>query len=126
LPFNTSRPTLTRSGGTLSCRRGRWRDADRFSYAWRVNGMAKKDAKPRLVLHKARKQRSVSCGVTASNAMGTTTASSAQLHVRRTATNRCLPARSQRGSCPLRQRAKSTRPGRPRHTCHGALGCRTC
>ena len=88
LPFNTSRPTLTRSGGTLSCRRGRWRDADRFSYAWRVNGMAKKDAKPRLVLHKARKQRSVSCGVTASNAMGTTTASSAQLHVRRTATNR--------------------------------------
>ena len=82
LPLNTSRPTLTRSGSTLTCRRGSWRNADRFSYAWRVNGTAKKDAKPRLAVVKARKRRSVSCSVTASNPMGTTTASSAQLHVR--------------------------------------------
>jgi hypothetical protein len=82
LPFNTSRPTLTRSGSTLSCRRGSWRNAVRFSYAWQVNGKANKDAKPRLAVGKALKRRSVSCSVTASNAAGTTTASSAQLHVR--------------------------------------------
>jgi hypothetical protein len=82
LPFNTSRPTLTRSGSTLSCWRGSWRNAVRFSYAWQVNGKANKDAKPRLAVGKALKRRSVSCSVTASNAAGTTTASSAQLHVR--------------------------------------------
>jgi hypothetical protein len=82
LPLNTSRPELTRSGNTLTCRRGRWRNASRFSYAWRVNGTARRVAKPRLAVGKARKRRSVSCRVTASNAAGTTTASSAQLRVR--------------------------------------------
>jgi hypothetical protein len=82
LPFNTSRPTITRSRRTLSCGRGRWRDADRFSYAWHVNGIANEAAKPRLALGKGRKRRRVSCSVTASNAMGATTASSAQLRVR--------------------------------------------
>jgi hypothetical protein len=82
LPLNTSRPRLTRSGSTMTCGRGSWRNAIRFSYAWRVNGTAKKAGKPRLALGKARKRRSVSCSVTASNAAGTTTASSAQLHVR--------------------------------------------
>jgi hypothetical protein len=82
LPFNTGRPTLTRSGSTLSCRRGRWRDADRFSYAWHVNGIANKAAKPRLGLGNGRKRRRVSCSVTASNTTGATTASSAQLRVR--------------------------------------------
>jgi hypothetical protein len=82
LPVNTRRPRLTRSGSTLICRGGSWRNTQRFSYAWRVNGTPKKDPKPRLLVGKARKRRSVSCSVTASNAMGTTTASSAQLHVR--------------------------------------------
>jgi hypothetical protein len=83
LPLNTSRPTLTRSRSTLTCRRGSWRNAARFSYTWRVNGTAKKGAsKPRLAVGKALKRRSVSCSVTASNAAGTTTASSARLHLR--------------------------------------------
>jgi hypothetical protein len=82
LPLNTSRPTLTRSGSNLTCRRGSWRNAGRFSYAWRVNGLANKGAKPRLAVGQARKRRSVSCSVTASNAAGTTTASSAQIHLR--------------------------------------------
>jgi hypothetical protein len=82
LPFNTSRPRLTRSGNTLTCRRGSWRNALGFSYAWRVNGVAKTAAKPTLAVGKARQRRSVSCSVTASNAAGTTTAASAQLHVR--------------------------------------------
>jgi hypothetical protein len=83
LPLNTSRPRLTRSRSTLTCRRGSWRSAVRFSYAWRVNGRAKQGArKPRLTLGKARKRRSVSCSVTAYNTAGTTTASSAPLHMR--------------------------------------------
>src|SRR5581483_10413082 len=85
LPFNSTRPTLSRIGSTLSCRLGRWRNADRFSYAWRVNGSAKADATPRLALPTSRKRRNVSCSVTAANALGATTASSAQLHLRPTA-----------------------------------------
>jgi hypothetical protein len=82
LPLNTIRPRLTRSGRTLTCKRGNWRNASRFAYTWRVNGTVKKSArKPRLPVGKARKH-SVSCSVTASNAAGTTTASSAQIHVR--------------------------------------------
>ncbi len=82
LPLNTSRPELTRSGNTLTCRRGSWRTASGFSYMWRVNGTAQKVATPRLTVSNARKRRSVTCNVTASNAAGTTTATSAQLHVR--------------------------------------------
>lgn len=82
LPANTSRPTLTRLGNTMTCRRGSWLNADHFSYLWRVNRTTENDAKPTLALDKGSKRRNVSCGVTASNAVGTTTASSAQLHVR--------------------------------------------
>ncbi len=82
LPLNTSRPTLTRSGSTLSCRRGSWRQAKRFSYTWRVNGAIQRDAEPRLTVGRAHKRRSVSCGVTASNAAGATTAMSAPVNAR--------------------------------------------
>jgi hypothetical protein len=82
LPLNTSRPELTRSGNVLTCGPGNWRTASRFSYRWRVNGTAQKVAAPRLTVGRAGKRRSVSCSVTASNAAGTTTASSAQLQVR--------------------------------------------
>jgi hypothetical protein len=92
LPLNTSRPGLTRSGNTLTCTQGSWGNADRFAYAWQVNGTAVRDAKPRLALGPGRKRRSVSCSVTASNASGTTTASSAQRVVRR------RPARRRRRS----------------------------
>ena len=83
LPLNTSRPTLTRSGRTLHCRRGSWRNALRFSYAWQVNGSPRTGAtKPKLTVGQDPERRRVSCSVTASNAAGTTTASSAQLRVR--------------------------------------------
>jgi hypothetical protein len=82
LPANTIRPTLTRLGSTVTCGRGSWLNADRFSYVWRVNRTTERDVRPRLALGKGSQRRSVSCSVTASNATGTTTASSAQLHVR--------------------------------------------
>jgi hypothetical protein len=82
LPRNMSGPRVTHSGSTLACVHGSWRNARTFSYAWRVNGTLEKDAKSRVVLGKGRKRRRVSCSVTASDATGTTTASSAELHVR--------------------------------------------
>jgi hypothetical protein len=82
LPRNTSRPSLTRSGATVTCRRGSWRNADGFAYAWRVNGIAHTGTKPTLAVGKAGGRRSASCSVTASNPAGTTTATSAQLHLR--------------------------------------------
>jgi hypothetical protein len=82
VPLNRSRPELTRSGDTLTCGRGSWHNAVAFSYAWRVNGVVKKDAKPTLGMSNNRQRHSVSCSVTASNAAGKTTAASAQLHAR--------------------------------------------
>jgi len=94
LPFNVRRPAIARSGTTLRCARGSWRDADRYTYAWQVNGKPTADANPRLVLAKSGKRRSVSCSVTASNAMGTTTASSARLHVPWTPASRTARTRT--------------------------------
>jgi len=82
LPLNVRRPTLTRSGNTLTCRRGRWINAKRFSYTWRVNGRRGTDTTPRLAVGKAGKRRTARCSVAASNAVGATTASSAQLQLR--------------------------------------------
>lgn len=81
LPLNTSRPKVTRSGKTLSCRRGRWHNATRFSYAWLVNGTARKTATPTLDLRVARRRHGVTCKVIASNAAGMTTASARSLTV---------------------------------------------
>jgi hypothetical protein len=82
LPLNTSRPSVTHSARTLTCRRGSWRHADRFSYAWRVNGITRTRANPTLAVGEPGEPRSASCSVTASNALGATTAASPQLSVR--------------------------------------------
>jgi hypothetical protein len=79
LPVNTRRPTVTRSGDTLTCKRGSWRQADRFSHAYLINGIAHRAARPALTIAKARRRRRISCSVTASNPDGATTASSASL-----------------------------------------------
>jgi hypothetical protein len=81
LPRNTIRPSVARSGSRLTCRRGSWRRAGRFSYAWRVNGIAHKGVNLTLAVGHAGERRGASCSVTASNAAGATTASSAQLSV---------------------------------------------
>lgn len=81
LPVNTSRPSLTRSGSTLACRRGSWRNAERFSYAWHLDGTTHRGANPNLAVDRSGSSRSARCSVTASNAVGTTTASSPQLGV---------------------------------------------
>lgn len=76
-PVNTARPSIRRSGRTLTCVRGGWTDASSYSYAWLVNGRAKHGARKRkLAITKALKDRAVVCRVTASNSVGKTTASS--------------------------------------------------
>jgi hypothetical protein len=82
LPRNVSGPRVTHSGTTLTCVRGSWRNAASFSYEWRVNGRKEKATTSRLALGKSPTGRSVNCSVIASNPTGTTTASSAPLHLR--------------------------------------------
>ena len=81
VPRNVSGPRVTRSGSTLTCVRGNWLNAARFSYEWQVNGRKEKATESRLVLAKSPKRRSVNCSVIASNPAGTTTASSAPLYL---------------------------------------------
>jgi hypothetical protein len=81
LPHNVSGPRVTHSRFTLTCVRGSWLNAARFSYEWRVNGRKEKATKARLVLAKSPTRRSVNCSVIASNPTGTTTALSAPLYL---------------------------------------------
>jgi hypothetical protein len=138
LPLNRSRPGLMRSGNTLTCTQGSWGNADRFAYVWQVNGTPQKDANPTLAIGKARTQRIVSCSVTAFNANGKTTVTSAQLRVRWTPARRRPYARSvsrstalaahrtsDQARCPVRffaveQLAHGTLPGRQSFTITGA------
>ncbi len=80
-PVNTKKPKLTRSGKTLKCSRGSWRNASSYRYGWSVSGHTKKGAtSSRFKIAKGVKG-SVVCRVTASNAAGKTVASSRALHV---------------------------------------------
>jgi hypothetical protein len=74
-PANVSKPRVRRSGKKLVCKRGRWSNAPtRFSYAWLVNGKAKKGARrQKLPITRKLRGRRVQCKVTASNAAGSST-----------------------------------------------------
>ena len=81
-PADTKRPSVKRSGNTLTCERGTWRSASSYAYRWRVNGRAKNIArKPNLTVTKGLKGQTVACQVTASNATGSTTATSGDFPV---------------------------------------------
>jgi hypothetical protein len=77
-PANTKRPTITRSGGRLTCRSGAWSGAPtRYAYGWFVSGRAKTGAHARtLNISRGLRGHRLRCGVTASNATGATTARS--------------------------------------------------
>ena len=74
-PANVSKPRVRRSGKKLVCKRGRWSNGPtRFSYAWLVNGKAKKGARrQKLPITRKLRGRRVQCKVTASNAAGSRT-----------------------------------------------------
>ena len=74
-PANVSKPRVRRSGKKLVCKRGRWSNGPtRFSYAWLVNGKAKKGARrQKLPITRKLRGRRVQCKVTASNAAGSST-----------------------------------------------------
>jgi hypothetical protein len=82
LPRNVSGPRVTHSGTTLTCVRGSWLNAAKFSFGWWVNGRKAKATKSRLVLARSPARRSVNCSVIASNPTGSTTASSALQYLR--------------------------------------------
>ena len=74
-PASVSKPRVTRSGRKLVCNRGSWSNGPiRFSYAWLVNGEAKKGARrQKLPITRKLRGRRVQCTVTASNAAGSST-----------------------------------------------------
>ena len=83
-PANTTRPTITRSGGRLTCRAGVWSGAPtQYGYAWFVSGRGMIDVHaPTLQVSHVLRGRRVQCGVTASNLAGVTTAKSNSYRVR--------------------------------------------
>jgi hypothetical protein len=82
-PVDTVRPAVKRSGATLTCNRGRWRNATSFAYAWSVNGKIRAGATDEtLAVTSTLKGHHVTCRVTAYNAGGKATASSPPFLVR--------------------------------------------
>jgi hypothetical protein len=79
-PANISKPRVRRFGRKLVCKRGSWSNGPtRFSYAWLVNGKAKKGARrQKLPITRKLRGRRVQCKVTASNAAGSRTVVSAR------------------------------------------------
>jgi hypothetical protein len=82
-PANVGKPRVRRSGRNLVCNRGRWANAPtRFSYAWLVNGKAKKGARrQKLRITRKLRGRRVQCKVTARNAAGSRAAVSRRYRV---------------------------------------------
>jgi hypothetical protein len=82
-PVDIRRPTVKQSGKTLTCSPGSWTGASSYAYAWLVSGRVKRGARKRkLAVTSTLEHRSVACRVTATNAAGTTSASSRALRVR--------------------------------------------
>jgi hypothetical protein len=74
-PGSLVKPKLSRSGRTLVCSRGSWSGAPtKYAYRWTVDGKRKSGAAGRK-LRVTRKLRGhkIRCGVTATNAAGSTT-----------------------------------------------------
>jgi hypothetical protein len=82
-PANTTRPTITRSGGRLTCRPGVWSGAPtHYGYAWFVRGRGKMGVHAQtLRVSRALRGHRVQCGVTASNTAGGTTVRSTSYRV---------------------------------------------
>jgi hypothetical protein len=80
-PSSLSAPVLRRSGGRLICSRGTWSAGPTgFRYRWRADGRRIRDATGRTLRITSRlRGRVVRCTVTATNARGSTTRSSATL-----------------------------------------------
>jgi hypothetical protein len=83
-PANTRTPRVSRSHATLVCSSGSWSNRpSRYSYRWLVDGKRKKGASGRkLGVTRAVRGHKVQCAVTASNGMGSITATSPALRVR--------------------------------------------
>jgi hypothetical protein len=75
-PSSLAKPTLSRSGRKLVCGRGTWSGAPTtYAYRWTVDGKRKAGAVGRkLRISRKLRGHTIRCGVTATNAAGSTTA----------------------------------------------------
>jgi hypothetical protein len=73
-PGSLAKPTLKRSGRKLVCGRGTWSGAPtKYAYRWTVDGKRKAGAGRKLRITRKLRGHKVRCGVTATNAAGSTT-----------------------------------------------------
>lgn len=83
-PGKVTAPRLARRGTRLACSRGTWSGSPTsYTYRWKVGSRVKAGAtSPRLRITRALRGKRVSCGVSAGNAAGITTAWSRKVTVR--------------------------------------------
>jgi hypothetical protein len=82
-PINDKKPHVTRSRNVLTCSRGSWSNNPvNFSFRWIVDGRTRHGARSgRLTVTRGLRGRQIRCSVTASNAAGVSSASSAPFTV---------------------------------------------
>lgn len=82
-PINDKKPHVTRSRNVLTCSRGSWANNPvNFSFRWIVDGRTRHGARSvRLTVTRGLRGRQIRCSVTASNAAGVSSASSAPFTV---------------------------------------------
>lgn len=83
-PRDVKRPHVTRSGNRLTCNQGTWADhPSGYRYRWTINGKVKRGAGGnRLHVTRGLRKATLRCSVTASNAAGHATATSAPYRLR--------------------------------------------
>jgi hypothetical protein len=84
LPKVTKLPTVSgtaQPGATLTCTRGEWTDADTFAYTWLLDGGPVSSAGATYQVLSSQVGHAIACRLSATNANGTTNATSASVTV---------------------------------------------
>jgi hypothetical protein len=74
-PVNVDVPHVTQAGATLNCTMGNWNgEPTEYAYAWQADGVANEATGATYAVKPEDAGHSLACVVTATNAMGSTTA----------------------------------------------------
>jgi hypothetical protein len=74
-PVNVDVPHVSQTGATLNCTMGNWNgEPTDYAYAWQADGVANEATGPTYTVKPEDAGHSLACVVTATNAMGSTTA----------------------------------------------------
>lgn len=74
-PVNVDVPLVIQEGGVLNCTMGNWKNEPAgYAYAWHTDGIANGMGGPTYTVQPTDSGKSIACAVTATNAIGSTTA----------------------------------------------------